>query len=486
MPQFIFEQFDSQSSAVPANPAKNPFYQLFGVYPDYAKKTGSVQEEQAAPMAAAPRFIVLQSGLNGNIKFMIHSTYPGYSAFAITDTSNVYSFDSYYYLGTPTAFFNNAGVRLEVFNGNLLASEYSKVAYMNLSTRASWNLISGATTTGIALLKSFLTSCFVTNISSGSLEINQINPDWSVTSNVLTLGNGWYPMELENWNNKLLAIAASQSTVTGGVSSNFGSSYIFLWDGFSTFHNYTTKVPGLFIDFCSPDNNLYVLHQTGLNNFTVSAMSTGMALKQIANFSYNITSATKIMPFNTDKLAVMTSLGVLIVDPSDGSSYFLDNLIKDNSYTYITGASGGLNNYLYAAAETSGGSISTVNYFPFLVGSYGYQDILFNTQYLTAQTPSGQATVDNVEVWYDTAPAGSGDTINLTLDADFSSDPNAAAGAKANYSVALPQINSSNSNAKYTVLDGQGTQFNKLKLSGFTYSASGWFPIIRKIIVNYQ
>jgi hypothetical protein len=210
-----------------------------------------------------------------------------------------------------------------------------------------------------------------------------------------------------------------------------------------------------------------------------------MMLKEIANFSYGITSATKIMPFDTDHLAVMTSAGVLIIDPSDGSNYFLDDLLKDNTYTYITGASGGVNNYLYAAAQTSGGTIEIINYFPFLVGSSGYQDIYFSTQYFPAETPTGQGSIRDIEVWYDTPPS-SGDSINLTLYADFSSDPNAASGANANYSAALPQVNAGNCNKKYAVIDGQGMQFNKLRLSGYTYSASGWFPIIRKIIVNYQ
>ena len=271
-----------------------------------------------------------------------------------------------------------------------------------------------------------------------------------------------------NYNNKYLAIPAAYNAQ---ASAPFG--YVFLWDGFSPTYNTAIQMPGQYVGMATANGILYLLTQTDSGTFTLSYLNSSTAFVDIMDFNYNTAYG---LALNGTDLIIYTASGLVCVTPDPkAKNEFIFTPDASNSITYIVVGTNGLiykadNNLLYSYNIAS-------------VGASAYNPINYVSQYLSPEN-ANKASVNWVKVYYDVPPLITGDTINVTLSTD---DSDQASGTLANASYPLTTISPTNCSSKYTLLDTQGAAFNKLKVQLTTTSGNSttWFPIIRKIVVDY-
>jgi hypothetical protein len=213
----------------------------------------------------------------------------------------------------------------------------------------------------------------------------------------------------------------------------------------------------------------YCVVQTSASNYTFFYLS-GLTLKPLFDFSYStVTALGKVDGF----ISALTAAGVLVFDESEPYNFFFD----PGSYTGI--AAGGQNNTTYVGQANSVLTLPTGSG----SGLSPYNVINYKSQFL--EPKGAHAQLNWLKVFYDTPPSITGDQIALTLNAV---DNNAPAGSGANNSVALDLITPTTAGSKYQILDGKGLTFNKLQVALTTAYGGGstWFPLIRKILIDYQ
>jgi hypothetical protein len=471
MPQLVLENFAEQFLSTPKDVRKHPNYLISGTVPYYSKKQQAFLDPQYAPLAATPKPTSVRTGLDGNIVRLIPSPDNNAEVYGITDKVHVYKFGSFLDLTAPFGSISNNGGFLAVFNGDLLATYTNggSVQKAQIPSFAWSSFGTLQTASGIHYLEPFLDFCAIVD-GDASFQyghfIKKITSSFTITTGI-DIGAGWGVVApMRNYNNKYLIIPAGYQ---GG--SSFGSNYLFLWDGIADRYQYAVQVPGIYIDGIMGEGGVfYCVVQTSQFNYTFYYLS-GLTLKPLFDFSYsNVTAMGKV----DGNIAALTGAGVLVFDESDPFNFFFD---PGSSYAGI--AAGGQNNTTYLGQATSVLTLPTASG----SGLSPYNIINYKSQFLEPKETHGQ--VNWVKVYYDTPPSVTGDQIALTLNAV---DNNAPAGSGANNSVALDLITSATAGSKYQILDGKGLTFNKVQIALQTAYGGGstWFPVIRKIVIDYQ
>lgn len=272
------KNFQKHTPDVPQYSDRNQNYLIAGANPTYYMDTSGTQEEQFAPLAASARWTTLSLTLDGNVVHMISSTDSTQSVYLVTDTTHVYSIDTSYALhdlGYPTgASISNTGCRLSIMGGYLFFTQSASGNVWKMALPSgSWSSFSGLNSlTGPHIMETFSNFIAVCDgkTSPGASEmVRKIDPvAFTITSDTLSLdiGAGWSVTGLRNYNNKYLAITASQTTLN---VAGYPINYLFLWDGISNRYNHAVKINGQYIDMRVIQGVLYVAVKVSNNKTSI-------------------------------------------------------------------------------------------------------------------------------------------------------------------------------------------------------------------------
>lgn len=478
------------SPQVPQYGARNQHY-LVAANPLYYLDQSGTQEQQVGALAAAKDFVQVNSiVLDGNIVHAVASTEGTYSIYAITDTTKVYGItqttitDLGYPSGSPSP---NAGGRLCCANNFLFVtwSISGSVRRMPLPGGSWTSFGTVQTSAGVHIMEPFLDYVAITDATASFTQPNLVRK-MDTTSFLLStgidVGKGWGVMNLRNYNNKYLAIAAGQ-VAPGGVVNGYSQNYIFLWNGIDDRYNYSVKVPGKFIDMKVIDSILYVLVQVASGK-TMLFYLVGTKLKKVTTTQISNASTSVWSPVPCSLFDFGNFVGIKLQNTnSDHGSLATPLLVKGEdeagAFEFIVGYGRlfdqmvvGYDGTLFANVYNVSG-VSTVWYFPIVAAPYlpiFYQSHWIPLQNLTA-----------LDIIYDEPPASVGDKISVTI---YGKGEDISTGG-GNQTIPLTDITSTTFvTQKRTRLDVKGFTGSKLRLQLQTVIAGGsaWNPIIRGIV----
>ncbi len=446
-------------------------------------------------------FYVLASGsssviLDGNIVHMIPSTEGTYSAYAITDTTKVYGITttSITDLGYPSGgSVANSGGYLAIGGGGTTSAGYLFVTYptstvfkMTLPSSSWTNFGSITSNSGIHIIEPFLD--FIA-LKDGSASFTQggLIKKIDVTAFTITvppsagidLGAGWGILQMRNYNNKYLAIAAGKTGVGGG-SEGYAQNYIFLWNGTGLTYQYSIKVPGQFIDMKVIDSVLYVAVKVA-NGKTCLYQLVNTSLRKVLTTQYS-----KIYNSPVDGLGGNAPISCALFDFKNYPGIHLNTTSDISDPLLIHGSdemgnldfihsygrrmevlTPGYDGNIFASQYIPSGN-STVYYLP-LTGT-NYQNIFYKSQWINVKN------LQAIDIYYDTPPNSGTDAINVTI---YGQGEDIIAGSS---TTSLSSITPTNKlTAKRTRIDVQGFTGDQLMIQLATVNST-WQPIIRAIV----
>lgn len=415
--------------------------------------------------------------IDGNITNMISSTSSTYSTYAITTTGHVYGITptSITDLGVPVAT-TEVGNRLAILGGNLfaLSSSTSNIYRMPLPS-GSWVSVGGHyVNVGTHIIEPFLDFlAFSDGNGSGNTTsiIRKIDGSSFAITQAFDIGTGWGIMQMRNYNNKYLAIAAGQ---TGGnsISVGYNQNYLFLWNGTSLTYNYPLKIPGEFLDMKVVDSILYVAVRVSNGKDCLYYLS-GTTLRKV--FTPQISTIfTSAFPVNSSLFDFKNYLGIHLTTNSDlenplliygkdemGEIEFIHSY--GNSFDQI---SVGYDGNLFANVYVPNGN-STISYLP---SSGTYQQILYKSQWIPVKN------LQAIDIYYDSPPQSSHDSIDVII---YGQGEDIIAGNSTTYLDSITSINYLTK--KRTRLDAKGFVGDQVKIVLSTENST-WQPIIRAIV----
>ncbi len=478
------DNFLKMSPEVPQYTPRNQHYLIAGANPTYyLEETGS-QEEQVAPLAASLDWIqVSGAALDGDVVHMVASTEGTYAIYFVTDTCHVYAAtpSGITDMGRPLGVsFANVGARLSCANNLLIftCSSQNQIKKMSLPGPGAWTNFAStvSTTSGIHFTEPFLDYVAVTD---GTSNTNNLVKKADVTSFLVStgidIGAGWGVVQMRNYNNKYLAIAAGQTNTTNFVYG-YVQNYIFLWDGISDRYNYSVKVPGRYIDMKVIDGVLYVAVLTSSAK-TVLYKMTGTRLVKVRTpqlssisqgpspvpsplFSYNNNVGIHLSSF-FGVTSVSDPLLVIGNDEPGSSEFVLSHGRPFEQFTI------GFDGLLYGNVITASSSIW---YYP--VSPSSYQPIKYISHWIPVQNAAA------IDVYYDTPPQSVTDRISTTI---FGRGEDIQSGSS---TTTLEDITASTFlNTTRTRLDLKGFTGDKMKVLIETSNTGSWRPIIRQFVI---
>lgn len=479
----ILENFLKMEPEVPQYSPKNQHFLIAGANPTYYLEETGTQEEQVASLTASLDWIQnLGIIIEGDIVHMIASTEGTFAIYFVTDTTKVYGAtqNTIIDLGYPTGVaINNAGGRLACSDGLLLFTlpTLPRIYKMTMpsSVWTSFGVLN--TSSGIHFLEPFLDYVAVTD---GTTTTNNLIKKADTTSFLITsgidIGRGWGVVQMRNYNNKYLAIAAGQTLTTSFVYG-YVQNYIFLWDGISDRYNYSVKIPGRFIDMKVIDSVLYVAVLTSSSK-TVLYYLAGTALKKIKTFqissisqapfpvpaplfTYNNNVGVHLQAVSNSTFSLQDPLLVMGKDESGSSEFILSYGRRFQQFTI------GFDGFLYGHVSDSG---STLWYYPVFGNSY--QKIQYVSQWIPCRN------VTAIDVYYDTPPVGFTDKISTTI---YGRGEDIQSGIST--TVLMDITPSSILNTTRTRLDIQGFTGSKIRVSLQTTNSGTWRPNIRQVVL---
>lgn len=449
----------------PEYSTKNQHYLISGADPFYYLAQSAVQEQKRAPLAAAKTFTAIGTVSDGSyIVASIQSAFTSYDAIFVTNTGHFYGASSSSIidlLSVPTA--SDTWV-VNVFNQKIWATPASG-SFLSSKTLDSgigaWSTaytFSSASSVGRPI-KNFLD--FMAFPDSSGISQNLIKKvDTSGTfSTALNIGNGWNTYAMENYNNHYLAIVAFYASGGSGYIPNGTDWYVFLWNGFSNSYNTAIRSPGQVLDIRSVGANLYTLVLDRPGQISLYQL-VSQSFKKLFSLAVDTAKVSTVGGTTKSSITLFDYAGMVGINLNSKGQYLYTPeakfILTPQNLDIVTHA--GTTGLLYG---TSGNTLYSY--------SSGISPILYRSQWIPFANPS------SIVVKYATAPIGSSDTIQVTLDG-YDEDGTAST------SLALSAItNTTFYNGYKTPLDTQGFQGKLVRVTLSTTSGGTWQPIIREI-----
>jgi hypothetical protein len=419
--KLTLDNFSVMNPETPQYSKKNSNYLISGVDPAYYLQQNAIEEQKAAPLAAARMMVSLSYSMPSRTLQAIPSLVSTFDTMTANIDGHIYgvgaTITDYGFLAPA----NDAGIRVNIFAGKVFGiySSFSgagiptTIYYKSITTPAAgFSQIvgalhdgSGGLGTGTRYMCNFLDFMAVSDNDGSANNSNRIvrKVDSSlVVSKALDLGVGWNISNLVNYNNRFLAITANYSgdSTPQGDSNYADTNFLFLWDGISPRYNTSIRIPGRYVDLKLVGDVLYLVSLERNNQYALYELS-GSKFKEVFPIAVDFvfgnylaqTTGNVLFNYNNNVGINLFSKGQYIYDPQTGSKYIL----TPQSQEVCVRA--GTNGTLYGFSGTTVSTYST-----------GYSPILYRSQWLPVEN------VKNIVVKYATPPQGVGDTIQVTLD----------------------------------------------------------------------
>ena len=428
--------------------------------------------------------------LDGNIVHMVSDTSSTYEAYAVTDTGHVYGFTSSAItdIGSPHAVSSDVGCRLAISGAYLYETQtnQSTVYYYPLAG-GSWSSFGSITSsTGGHLLETFQEYVAITDtanaVQSNLVKLIATASNTILSAPILSIGNGWGIQMMRNFNNKYLAIAVGQNG-GGTTAQGYPQNNILLWDGVYNTFNYSVKVPGKFIDMKVIDSVLYVAVQVSERKTCLYYMKGTQLVKimtpQVSTInpnSYGSLFPCSLFDFrnyvgmnlNSITTDINTYYPIMIYGKDEMGEIEYIHSSGRNFDQFVTGYSGKIFANVYVNVGTS-----VIYFLPTVqsIPAYGYQNILYKSQWIPVKNPSA------IDIEYDTPPQSGTDAINITI---YGRGEDIIMGTSTTTLTPITPTNILNNSRTRLTLSGFTGDRMKIVL---TTTNRLWKPIIRKISV---
>lgn len=407
------------SPDLPEYTDKNQHYLISGANPQYYNDNdlAGVQEKQLAPLVASNTWnIIGTTGLSySDITESTEGTYDAYAIEAdsrvieISVPSTIISMATHPYPNGSAQ--NGTQQKLNCFAGKLLAITTTTHIFSTPLpvTDVAWTDLGVVlSTTTEHFMENFLEYCMISDGSKVGKMDSTVTLAGFTTG--IDLGINWTVIGLKNYNDKYLAVAGVMGVPTGGNAGNFMRNYLFLWNGISSRYNYSVKIPGKFLDMKVIDGTLYVaVWVNGLSSpKTVLYYLKGTQLVPVLNPQY---SPIYLPQSGGSKRIIFNFLNKVGLNMNDNSLLIYNKGYAGTETFVIKGAtlqlerfSGSFNGFILA---TSGNSIYYYNQI-----STTYNSISYTSHWIPAKGLQG------IDIWYDTPPQSTTDSINVILYGD--------------------------------------------------------------------
>jgi hypothetical protein len=448
----------------------------------YAPLVGVWNNESAAALNASGNIIQMipdptaqqdffALDYNGHVYGVTHTA--GVFPSAIVDFGTVPNIGSGQGPAQTIAYYNNKLVAAGPISGGYGFSYVSP-------TGGSWTSV---TTNGAGGRNS--SAVFQNNLyvgGTGDNRIYQINPSWGISANPgvgLNLPSWLGTIDIENYNNKYLAIAAGPINFQ---DYSFINNYIYLWDGVSLSWNYVIEAPGRIISMKTINGTLFVAVADSATSSTIYYLS-GLTLKKLFNTAQSFAVANQV-DSNGNKITTkplfnfMGHLGIISSIQNGNGRVFVYRLDTKELFSVLS--------YVNNCIVTSRINVNPPQpkiFYSYLGGAYLVLTNSFGGCYFTTNTIDLNGQITSVEVYYDSPPPAGNSSIVVTINYENEN----SSGLGLNSTTQLASITASNyTNSKYTILDGQGIVCKKMRMTVNCAVYNNWKPIIRKVVINYE